>query len=227
MNVWSSALIFYIDWDFYLGHMSMDVSSDLAALSSHGVPWVTGTNIQVASPRGCTPGLAGPEPCGTFIHSGQHLHGSRGYLNGVPAGPIPSLAPQGIAVNTVGPQEVTISLCLCCATEALRRFPCSSPQCPRGSRIACSGGHHYEDASRRQPPAGWDQEAYATDGAPQELGGTATTNITPLENFEVNLWTSRSVVQPRCRPRHAPTNGPRGNPDYPRQQPIILERAVG
>ena len=109
MYLWSSALIFYIDSDFPLGHMSMDVSSVLAALSSHGVPWVTGTNIQVASPRGCTPGLAGSEPSGTFIHPGQHLHGSTGYLNVVPAGPIPSLAPQGIPVNPVGPQEIKIS----------------------------------------------------------------------------------------------------------------------
>ena len=66
----SSALIFYIDWDFSLGHMSMDLSSVLAALSSHGLPSVTRTNIQVASPQGCTPGLAGPEPSGTFIHPG-------------------------------------------------------------------------------------------------------------------------------------------------------------
>ena len=53
--------------------MSMDVSSDLTALSSHRVPSVTGINIQVASPQGCTPGLAGPEPSGTFIHPGQRL----------------------------------------------------------------------------------------------------------------------------------------------------------
>ena len=56
MYLWSSALIFYIDSDFSLRHMSMDVSSVLAALSSHGVPWVTGANVQVASPRGCTLG---------------------------------------------------------------------------------------------------------------------------------------------------------------------------
>ena len=74
MYLCSSALIFYIDWDFSVGHMSMDLSSVLAALSSHGVRSVTGTNIQVASPQGCTPRLAGPEPSGTIIHPGQHLH---------------------------------------------------------------------------------------------------------------------------------------------------------
>ena len=56
-----------------LGHMSMDLSSVLAALTSHGVPSVTRTTIQVASPQGCTPGLAGPEPSGPFIHPGEHL----------------------------------------------------------------------------------------------------------------------------------------------------------
>ena len=40
----------------------MDLSSVLDALSCHGVPSVTRTNTQVASPQGCTPGLAGPEP---------------------------------------------------------------------------------------------------------------------------------------------------------------------
>ena len=37
----SSTLVFYIDWHFSPGHMSMDLSSVLAALSSHGVPSVT------------------------------------------------------------------------------------------------------------------------------------------------------------------------------------------
>ena len=87
----SSTLVFYVDWDFSLGNMSMDLSSILAALTSHGVPLVTGTAIQVASPQRCTPGLAGPEPSGPFIHPGHHLHGSRGYLNVVPAGPAPPL----------------------------------------------------------------------------------------------------------------------------------------
>ena len=68
--------------------MSMDLSSVPAALSSHGVSWFTGINIQVASLQGCTTGLAGPETSGTFIHPAQHLHGSRGYLNVVPAGPL-------------------------------------------------------------------------------------------------------------------------------------------
>ena len=84
MYLCSSALIFYIDWDFSLGHMSMDLSSVLAALSSRGVSSVTGTNIQVASPQGCTPGLAGPEPSGTFIHPGQHLQDSlKGSMCGI------------------------------------------------------------------------------------------------------------------------------------------------
>ena len=56
--------------------MNMDLSSVLAALTSHGVPSVTGTTIQVASPQGCTPGVAGAEPSGPFIHPGQHFHGS-------------------------------------------------------------------------------------------------------------------------------------------------------
>ena len=107
--------------------MSKDLSSVLAALSSHGVPSVTGTNIQVASLQGCTPGLAGPEPSGTFIQPGKYLHGSRGYQNVVPAEPIPSLAPQGIPVNAVGSQEVTTSLPLCCATKALRGIPLLKP----------------------------------------------------------------------------------------------------
>ena len=76
MYLCSSALIVYIDWDLYLRHLSRDLSSILAALSSHGVPLVTGTNIHVASPQGCTPGLAGPEPSSTFIHPGQHLQSS-------------------------------------------------------------------------------------------------------------------------------------------------------
>ena len=45
-----------------MGHTSMDLSSVLAALISHGFPSVTGNTIQVASPQGCTPGLAGHEP---------------------------------------------------------------------------------------------------------------------------------------------------------------------
>ena len=120
MYLYSSALIFFIDWDFSLGHMSMDLSSVLAALFSPMAPSFTGTNIQVASPQGCTPGLASLPPSGPLNYPGQHLRGSRGYLNVVPAGSIPLLAPQGIPVNTVGPQEITISLPLCCATEALR-----------------------------------------------------------------------------------------------------------
>ena len=75
MYLCSSALISYIDWNFSLGHMSMDLSSVLAALYYHGVPSVTGTNIQVASLQGCTLGPASPEFSGTFIHPGQHLQG--------------------------------------------------------------------------------------------------------------------------------------------------------
>ena len=74
MYLCSSALLFFIDWDFSLGHMSMDLSSVLAALSSPMVPSVTGTINQVASPHGCLPGLAGPEPSGPLINPGQHLH---------------------------------------------------------------------------------------------------------------------------------------------------------
>ena len=95
MYLCSSALTFFIDWDFSLGYMSMDLSSVLAALTSPMVPSVTGTNNQVASPHGCLPGLAGPEPSGPLINPGQHLHGSRRYLNVVPAEPTPSLGPLG------------------------------------------------------------------------------------------------------------------------------------
>ena len=59
---------------FSPGHMSMYLSSLLAAFSFHRVPLATGTNIQVASLQGCTPGLAGSEPSGTFIHQGKHLY---------------------------------------------------------------------------------------------------------------------------------------------------------
>ena len=68
MHLVSSALLFHVDWDFPLGHMSMDLSSVLDALTSSRVSSVTGTTIQMASPQGCTPGLAGPEPSGTSNH---------------------------------------------------------------------------------------------------------------------------------------------------------------
>ena len=110
--------------------MSINLSSVLAPLSSNGVPSVTGTNIQVRSLQGCIPGLAGPEPSGTFIHPGQPFHGSRGYLNTDPVGPLPPLAPPGLPVNTVGPQEVPISLLLCCATGALRDCPAQPQSVP-------------------------------------------------------------------------------------------------
>ena len=71
MHLWSSTLTFFIDWDFALGHLSMDSCSVIAALSSHGVTSVTGTNIQAASPQGCTPGLAGPEPLAPSITRGS------------------------------------------------------------------------------------------------------------------------------------------------------------
>ena len=74
MYLCSSASIFFIDWDFSLGHMSMDLSSVLAALTSPMVPSVTGTNNQVASPHGCLRGLASPEASGPLFNLGQHLH---------------------------------------------------------------------------------------------------------------------------------------------------------
>ena len=94
--------------------MSMDLSSVLAALTSPMVPSVTGPINQVASPHGCLSGLAGPEPSGPLINPGQHLHGSRGYLNVVPAGPTPLLGPPGTQREPVETPEVTISLPLCC-----------------------------------------------------------------------------------------------------------------
>ena len=173
---------------FSLGHMSMDLSSVRVALFSHGVPSVTGTNIQVASPQGCTPGLAGPEPSGTFIHPRQHLQGSRGYQAFVFAGPTPLLGPLGTQMEAVGTPEVTISLPLCCATEALQGFPCSSPQCPRRATIRFQGGQQCEDSSRNQPPDGWNQPVPVSGGALYELGGTIVPpSIPPLEMFEVDL----------------------------------------
>ena len=188
MYLSSSALMFFRDWDFSLGHMSMDLSSVLAALSSSMVPSVTGTNNQVASPHGCFLGLAGPEPSGPLIYPGQHLHGSRGYLNVVPAGPTPPLGPLGTQREAVGTPEVTIVLPLCCATEALRRFPCSSPQCPRRVTIGCQGGQQCQDPSQNQPPDGWNQRVVVDGGALYDLGGTIIpSSTTPLERFEVDL----------------------------------------
>ena len=69
----SSASNLFIDWDFSLGHMSMDLPSVLAALSSPMGPWVTGTSIRVVSSQGCNPGLAGPEPSRPLIYPGLHL----------------------------------------------------------------------------------------------------------------------------------------------------------
>ena len=147
--------IFFIHWHFSLGHMSMDLPSVLAALSSPMVPSVTGTSIQVVFPQSCIPGLAGPEPSGPLIYPGHHLHGGRGYLNVVPAGPTPSLGPLGTQMVAVGTPEVTISLPLCCATKALRGLPCSSPECPRRATMCCQGGQQCEDPSQNQRPDGW------------------------------------------------------------------------
>ena len=80
MYLRSVALIFFIDWDFSLGHMSMNLSSFLAALSSPMVSSVTGTTNQVASPHGCILGLPGPEPSGVLNYPGQHLQLPPGVL---------------------------------------------------------------------------------------------------------------------------------------------------
>ena len=119
MYLYSSSLSASMDGDFSLGDMSMELSSVLAAPCSHGVPWVTRTNMVVVAPQGCTLGPAGPEPSGTFIHPRQHLHGSTGYLNVVPPGPTTSLGPGGTQLEGVGIPEVTILLPLCRATETL------------------------------------------------------------------------------------------------------------
>ena len=129
-----------------------------------------------------------PWALGAFIHLGQHLHGSRGYLNVVPAGPTTPLGPQGTQMEAVGMPEVTISLPLCCATEALRGFPCCSPQCPRRATIACQGGHHFQDPSPNVPPDGWNQPAPFDGGALYELDGvTAPYTTAPVEQFKVDL----------------------------------------
>ena len=83
---------------------------------------------------------------------------------------------------------MTISLPLCCATEALQGFPCSSPQCHRRATIRCQGGQQCEDSSRNQPPDGWNQPVPVSGGALYELGGTIVPpSIPPLEMFEVDL----------------------------------------
>ena len=62
MYLVSSASFCYANVNFSSGHMSMDLSSVLATFTSHGVPPVTGTTIQVASPQGYTAVLAGLSP---------------------------------------------------------------------------------------------------------------------------------------------------------------------
>ena len=222
MYLCASAFFFYIDWYFSLGHMSMDLSSVLAPLSSHRVPSATGTNIKVAYPQGCSPGLASPEPLGT-------LHGSRGYLNIVPAGPICLSGPLATQMEAARTPEVTILLPLCCATEALQGFPCSSPQCTGRATIGCQGGQQYEDAGRNQLPDGWIQPVPVDSGALYELGGTTfPPSITPLERFEVDLMDfevsgSGEVPKPTRREQWASL----GKPDYPREMPTIFKQAVG
>ena len=55
----------------------MDLASVVASLASVGVR-VSGSapnsSVQVDSSRACPPGLAGPEPSGTFHDLGQHFH---------------------------------------------------------------------------------------------------------------------------------------------------------
>ena len=83
---------------------------------------------------------------------------------------------------------MTISLPLCCATEALRGFPCSSPQCPRRVTTGCQGGQQCQVPSRNQLPDGWNQPVLVNGGALFEVGGTIIPpSITPLERFKVNL----------------------------------------
>ena len=184
MYLCSSAFILFIDWDFSLGHMTMDLPNDLAALPSPMVPSVTGTSIQVASPQGCTRGLAGPEPSDPLIYLGQHDSGGRGDLNLVPAGPTPSLGPLGIQMEAVGTLEVTNSLPLCGATETLRGFPCSSPHCPRRATIGCQGRQQCQDPSGNQPPDGWNQPVLVDGGARRHHHPTMNHAIGEMD-FEV------------------------------------------
>ena len=228
MYLCSSALIFFTDWDFSLGHMSMDLSNLLAVLSSHGVPSVTGTKIEVASPQGCSLGLASPDPSGNFIEPGQHLHSSRGYLNDVPAGPIPSLAPQGVPVNTVGPQEVTMST-----------PPCAAQQ------------KHSGDSHAWARSVAGDQELPAAEAIitkiPVDINRriAGRNQLMPLAELFRSLqppppstfhlwrisrstgWTSRSVDQVRSRPQHPLNNGLLWNTYYRRETPTNLKQAVG
>ena len=111
MYLCSSALIFFIDWDFSLLHMSMDLSSVLAALNSPMVPSGTGTNNQLASPHGCLSGLDGPEPSGPLINPGQHLQlqvSARGQLG--PWG-VPETSHEGAAEGT---EDLVHEGCVCC-----------------------------------------------------------------------------------------------------------------
>ena len=144
MNLFSSALIFYLGCHFPRGHMSMDLSSVLTTPSSHGVPSVTGTCIQVASPQGCTPGLAGPEPSGTFIHPGQHLHGTRGYMYIVPAGPTTLLGTLGTQMEIVGTLEATISFLCAAQPKRYKDSPAAVPSVPGQPHAAVKEANNLE-----------------------------------------------------------------------------------
>ena len=160
----------------------MDLSSVPAAVTSPGVPSVTGTTMQVANPQHCTPGRVGPEPYGTFIHPGQHLYGSRCYLN---AGHPPLLDPRGTQLGAAGTREVTMQFSLRCTTEAPRPLSCCSPQCPRRATTACQGDFHFQDPSPIVPPnrpAPVDSRAlYDLDGVTQHYTAAL------MEKLEVDL----------------------------------------
>ena len=91
-------------------------------------------------------------------------------------------------MGAIGTPEVTISLPLCCAIEALRGFPCCNPRCPRRATIACQGGYHYQVPSWNLPPDGWNQPVQVDGEALYELNGvTASYTTAPMENITVDL----------------------------------------
>ena len=104
---------------------------------------------------------------------------------------------------------MSVLLSLCCATEALRGFPCTRPQFPRRATIGCQGGHNCDDPSQNYPPDGWNQPVPVDGRALHELGGTAISPSTPLERFQVDLMDFEAggpgeVPEPTCPAECAP-----------------------
>ena len=83
---------------------------------------------------------------------------------------------------------MNISLPLCCATEELPGFPCSSPWCPRRATIGCQGGQQCKDPTPKHPSDGWNQPVAVNGGVAYKFGGTTIpSSIAPLERFKFDL----------------------------------------